>query len=147
MSLFGDLDIASAADNPFSVDPGTYSATVSNVELKDSKAGDKTGLFFTYTITGDGPMVGRSVSEWKTVPQPENPKSPTAEEAQALSFLKMRLASLGIPEARMNTVTPDDLIGIDVVITVKQKDEYTNITKVVLATGVATNSENPFANI
>lgn len=149
MGLFGDLDIAAAADNPFAVDPGTYPATVSDVVVKESKDKTKTGLNFTYTITGEGPMVGRNVSEWKTLPTPANPKNPTAEEAQALSFLKMRLASLGIPEARMNSIVPEDLVGIDVVITVKQKDEYTNVTKVVLADESSNNAamDNPFANM
>ena len=52
-----------------------------------------------------------------------------------MSFLKMRLKSLGVPETRMNTLQPEDLVGTDVVITVKKNGESTNITKVEIYTG------------
>lgn len=150
MSIFGDLDIESAADDPFGVDPGTYNAVVSDVEVKDSKDGSKKGLWLTYSITEctENPaMEGRKVSEWKTIPQPEDPKNPSAEDSRAMSFLKLRLASLGIPPTHMNTVQFEDLIGIDVVITVEKNGEYTNVKRVEIPTsnGNGFSAENPFA--
>lgn len=143
MSLFGDLDVAAAADDPFSIENGTYEATVSKVEVKDSANGEKRGLFITYTVTDeDSPMLGRSVSEWKTIPKVNNPANITSEEARDLSFLKMRLSSLGVPESAMNSVQEDDLIGIDVIITVKRNNEYTNVTRV---SPVGSVIDNPFA--
>lgn len=130
MSIFGDLDIANAENDPFSVAPGTYEATVSDVEVKDNKDKTLKGLWITYTITGEDVETGKKVTEWKTIPNPADPKNPSAEDKRAMSFLKMRLSSLGIPESRMNTVGPEDLIGTDVVITVKKNGEYTNVTKV-----------------
>ena len=135
MSIFGDLDIASAADDPFSVDPGTYHATVSEVKVKGSKDQTKKGLQITYTILtcDENPaMAGRTVSEWKTIPEPDDPKNPTADDAKAMSFLKMRLLSLGIPENRMNTVEFVDLQGVEVVITVEKNNGYTNVKRVEL---------------
>ena len=144
-SIFGDLDIESAADNPFTVVPGTYNAIVSSVGEETSQKGNR-GLVFKYTITGDDdPMAGREVSEWKNIP-----KDPSTTEGQrALSFIKMRLQSLGVPNNRLNSTEPDDLIGTEVVITVVEKDGYTNIRKLVLAEGGSAsggeNEGNPFA--
>jgi len=136
MSLFADLDIASASDNPFAVDPGTYNARVTNVTTGKTQKGDKFGMLIEYTVTDEGPYQGNTVSEWKRIPRPDDAEPlDEAQKAKALSFLKQRLSNLGIPEARMNDVTADDLIGIDVVISVVEKDGYTNVKKVTLAEG------------
>lgn len=132
MGLFGDIDIANAADDPFKVDPGTYEAVVAKVEVKPKKDDEsKLMMRLDYKITDEeSPMVGRQVSEWKTVPTPDDPNNLTADEERAMSFLKSRLGDLGIPESEMNGVEAADLVGINVVITVKQNGEYTNVTKV-----------------
>lgn len=146
MSIFGDLDIASASDDPFSVAPGTYEAVVSDVEVKDNKDKTLKGLWITYTITGETEN-GKNVSEWKTIPAPADPKNPSAEDKRSMSFLKMRLSSLGIPESRMNSVQPEDLIGTEVAITVKKNGEYTNVTKVEALTALSVGGpSNPFLN-
>lgn len=129
MGLFGDLDVASAEDNPWLVPSNTYEADVFKVELKEKD--DKKGLVFTYKISS-GEHEGKQVSEYKNIPTPVDPKNPTPEEKTAASYLKMRLASLGVPESRMNTVEPNDLQGLPVVITVKVNGEYTNVTRVEL---------------
>lgn len=136
MGLFDGLDVASAADNPFEVDPGTYNALVTEVEVRPTKDNTKIGLNITYTIDDDeSPMNGRKVNEWKQIPQPADPANPTADEARAASFLKQRLANLGIPEDRMNDVDADDLIGTECVVSVKKNGEYTNVTKVAERSG------------
>lgn len=138
MGLFAGLDVASAADNPFEVEPGTYRAVVSNVTTGKTQKGDKFGMLIEYTIQDDnaGASNGNSVSEWKRIPHPEDAEPMSeGDKARALSFLKQRLMNLGIPEARMNDVTPDDLMGIEVIITVAKNGEYTNVKKVALAEG------------
>lgn len=136
MSLFGDLDIASAADDPFNIDEGIYRGVLSNVQTKKSNDGTKKGTVFTYTVTDEeSPMVGRKIDEWKNLPQPADPDSLTPEEERDLSFLKMRLSSLGVAEEDMNTVEAKDLIGTECVFTVKKKGDYTNVVKVELNSG------------
>lgn len=136
MSLFGDLDIAAAADDPFNIDEGVYAGVVSGVTTKKSNDGTKKGLVLTYTVTDeDSPMVGRKIDEWKNMPQPEDPHNMTPEEERDASFLKMRLKSLGVAEEDMNTVGPEDLISTEVIFTVKKKGEYTNVVKVELPDG------------
>lgn len=129
MGLFDGLDVASAADNPFEVEPGTYDAVVTGVETKPTKDESKIGLNIEFTIEQPGgPMDGRKVMEWKQIPSDVT----TAEGARAASFLKQRLANLGVPESRMNDVDSDDLIGTECVVSVKKNGEYTNVTKVAL---------------
>lgn len=136
MSLFGDLDIASAADDPFNIDEGMYRGVVTAAQVKKSNDGTKKGFVLTYTVTDEeSPMVGRKIDEWKNLPQPEDPDTLTPDEERDRSFLKMRLRSLGVEEEEMNTVGPDDLIGKDVVFTVKKKGDYTNVVKVELDSG------------
>lgn len=136
MSLFGDLDIAAAADDPFNIDEGVYEGTISAVTKKESNDKTKKGLVITYTVTDEeSPMIGRKIDEWKNLPQPADPHNMTPEEERDVSFLKMRLKSLGVAEEDMNTVEPEDLIGTDVVFTVKKKGEYTNVVKVELPSG------------
>ena len=134
MGLFDGLDVQSAADNPFEVEPGTYPCVITKAEAKPTQAGDKVGLNIEYTIQNaeNEAMTGRKITEWKWIPQPDNPAAPSAKEAQAASFLKQRLSNLGIPETRMNSVEEDDLLGIECVVSVKKNGEYTNVTKVSL---------------
>lgn len=117
-SLFGDLDIAGAEDNPWGVSLGVQSVTVSSAKAGLTKAGDKKGLTLIYTVT-DGDDEGEDVQEWKWMPE-KGDESKAARRAR--SFIKMRLNELGIPEDRHNTVTEDDLVGIDGYVTLTQSN-------------------------
>lgn len=141
-SIFGDLDIASAANDPFAVADGTYEATLTKSSVEKSNKGGK-GLTFEYTIhdADDEAMDGRKISEWKTIPE-TNPDGSFTDPDTAptfMSFIKQRLASLGVPESEMNTVQPEDLVGIEVILTVATKtskkdgQDYQNVTKLRLA--------------
>lgn len=143
MGLFGDLDVASAADNPWVVKDGTYGAIVEKVTVEENKDKTKTNLVLIYKITDDGEMLGRTVREYKEIPKPADPNNLTEEESKQASYLKMRLSSLGVPESEMNNIQVDDLIGTDVVITVVNKNDFTNVKRLALAHEVS--SDNPFA--
>ena len=137
-SIFGDLDVASASDDPFTVKPGVYAAVVSEVKVGETRDKSKVGMTIKYTITEeDSTENGKSVQEWKEIPRKQADGKLDANGERSLSFLKSRLLSLGIPEERMNSVQPDDLQSKTVYITVKKKDDYTNVTKVVLNEGTA----------
>ncbi len=127
MSLFGDLDVASAADDPFKVEDGWHEATLTEAEVKQQKQDpSKYGLALTYEVTS-GENAGSNISEWKNYPKPADPKNPTATEKRDLAFIKKRLLSLDIPESRMNSLDIEDLKGIEVYVKVQTKGEYQNI--------------------
>jgi hypothetical protein len=134
--IFGELDVASAADDPFKVPANVYEATVTDVTVGPTKDGSKVGMTLIYTVTedsADGEHVGKTVREWKAIPQPADPKKLSADDKRAMSFLKARLLDLGVPEDKVNVVEPADLIGKDVTIQVKEgKNDFMNVTKVTL---------------
>ena len=146
MGMFADLDVANAADDPFKVPPGAYTAHITGVEIKSNKDNTTKGLAVTYTVS-DGEHAGKNVSEWKTLPEPVDPKNPTADEARALSFLKSRLTDFGIPAEKMNSVMPEDIIGLQVKITVTENKGYTNVRTVNLVQNVSAGAEgsSPFS--
>lgn len=131
MGIFGDLDVASAADNPWLVPANTYECTVYTAEVKRDK-NEILGLEIIYKISS-GDHEGKTVREWKVIPEPADPKNPTAEEAKATSYLKMRLLSFGVPESRMNSMNINDILGINVIVKVTLNGEYTNVSRVDLA--------------
>lgn len=141
MSLFGDLDLENAADDPFAIPPGTYNAVLTALTQENPKDPSKRpGFSFKYTITNpdedpDNNATGLTISEWKTIPAPITDDSTDEEKAEASrnrSFIKQRLLSLGVAPDDLDTVGSEDLVGTDVVLTVVKKGEYTNITWVKL---------------
>jgi hypothetical protein len=131
-SIFGELDVESAADDPFAIPDNTYRAVLTDAKVGPTKAGDKIGLTLIYTINSDDQFNERIVSEWKGIPEPNDPKNLTEDESRQAAFLKQRMLSLGIPPERINSVTPDDLIGRECFITIFNKNGYMNIRKLVL---------------
>lgn len=135
MGLFGDLDISAADDNPWAVPSNTYEADVYLVEVKKDRNENK-GLSIIYKISS-GDHRGKTVSEWKVIPNPADPENLTPEEKTAASYIKMRLASLGVPESRMNDVNVNDLMGLPVTVKVVVNGDYTNVARVELREGTA----------
>lgn len=139
--LFGDLDVAGAEELSTGVPAGTYEAVVSAAEIVEGtkNSPDTTFLVLSYQIAG----YNFPIREYKSIPKgrPEtwdrtvmDTKNRTEADRNnsSRSFLKARFESLGVPVERMNSVEPDDLVGIPVIVTVKKNAEgYSNITKVV----------------
>jgi hypothetical protein len=127
--MFGDLDLESAQDDPFAIPDNSYVAYLTDVRVGPTKNGDKVGMTMEYTID-EGPHSSKKISEWKQIPQPVDPKNLTDEEMRAMSFIKQRMLSLGVPAEKINEVKPDDLIGTKVVVAVKNKGGYTNVRSI-----------------
>lgn len=157
-SIFGDLDVQAAADDPFAVSDGTYGATVTECSAGPTNKGDKKGMTFIFTIdeSDDSAMIGRKYSEWLEIPVPADPKNLTPEEAQKASRLKSRLLSLGTPKDQINSAKTSDFLGIGVVIriatTEKNGREYQNIKDLKVRDGAVASATpaatvNPFLGI
>jgi hypothetical protein len=91
------------------------------VALKDAAKGKR--LVLTYKIF-DGDHKGKTIEEWKGINK--------FDSARDKAWLKSRMLSLGVPEDKINSISPDDLTGIAVRITKKQNGQYRNVTNVVL---------------
>ncbi len=127
-SIFGGLDVASAADDPFRVEAGVYPTIVTEASVGLTK-GDtpKLGLTLKRTIT-EGTMAGRVLQTWHFIPKVLSPaeyENLSDEEKgkydNARSFLKKEMLALGIPESRINSVKPQDLLDRPSILTVKWK--------------------------
>lgn len=127
--MFGDLDFDQAQDDPFAVPDNSYISYLTDVKTGPTKNGDKVGMTLEYTID-EGPHSGKKITEWKQIPQPADPKNPSDDDTRAMSFIKQRMISLGVPADKINSTTPEDLIGIKCVVAVKNKGGYTNVRSV-----------------
>ena len=126
MGLFGDLDIESAADDPFAVPDNTYYCYVTDMVAKAAQSG-KNGLNIEYTVNV-GEHKGKKIREWKRIPD----GAESDDDKNAMSYIKSRMLDLGVPAERINSVTKDDVVGTYVAVTVKTKGEYQNVNKVVI---------------
>jgi hypothetical protein len=127
MGLFGDLDIASANDDPFSVPDDKYKVVVISAEVAKSNAGN-IGLKIGYSITEGAYAGNSSLQTWNEIPNKLSDSEygmlldeEKGKYEQKKSFLKKTMLDLGIPESRINSVDPGDLIGLTAIATVKNK--------------------------
>ena len=153
-SIFGDLDMNTVADDPWSVKDGTYVFDLTECKAGPTSKGDKKGMTFTWTVTesdDDPTMLGRKFTEWLEIPTPADPKNLTADEEQKASRLKSRILSLGVPSERVNSVSTGELLGTRAVIriatTSKNGNNYQNIKDLKLKDSDSAGSDNPFADL
>jgi hypothetical protein len=152
-SIFGDLDMNNVADDPWSVNDGTYVFDLTECKAGPTSKGDKKGMTFTWTVTesdDDPAMMGRKFTEWLEIPVPADPNNMTPEESAKASRLKSRILSLGVPHDRVNSVTTGELLGTRAVIrlgtTSKNGNDYQNIKDLKLKdSDLSGVSDNPFA--
>lgn len=127
MGFFGDVDLASVdADAALGLPDDTYEAEITKVESRVAKASGNTNLMITYGVTG-GDCKGEEVTEFLRIPESDDD---SRDALKARARIKNRLMDLNVPESRLNTVEPDDLVGTEVYVTTKRNGEYTNVRTV-----------------
>lgn len=127
MGFLSDLGLDDVDSDPNALPDGTYKAALFECKIIEAKDAAK-GKFvvFTYKVTDpDSKYQGTTIDEWKS--------ANSFDEPRKKAWLKQRIMSLGVPEARVNAVDPSDLLGTAVDVTVKQKGEYRNVTFVKLS--------------
>lgn len=124
------LDQVDAASDDWSVPNGVYPAVI--VESKIAEFGGVNKWQINYKIDEDDEnAAGKQVSEFFDL----SPDLPDTRKA----WLKRRLLTLEIDDEAAASLEPEDIIGTEVVVTVKNKPSadgtrtYTNVTKVALA--------------
>jgi len=154
-NIFGDLDMNKVANDPWTVEDGTYKMILKEVTAGLTNKGDKRGVTFKWEILeSDNPqMMGRNYTEWLEIPTPDDPDNMTDGESRKASRAKSRFLSLGVPEQQVNTVTTGELVGIEAIIrlatTNKNGVDYQNIRDLKLADAGISGSDdsNPFASM
>ena len=126
MSIFGDIDIASANDNPFFKPDGKYVCKVTKAAVRYSQQNNK-GMPLEYTIQ-EGEKQGKKINESKTIPEVWHVMGYATEEdwqnevnykdkikedaARNLSFLKLRFKQFGFAPEEMNDIKPEDILSL-----------------------------------
>ena len=88
---------------------------------------DKSWIIIEFQLGDEG----KTKSEWFQMPMDSDNK--TAKEIEKLGYFKLRLKDLGVPDEKLNTVEPDDVIGKRGTLQTVTKGGYQNIKNVTLA--------------
>jgi hypothetical protein len=126
MGIFDGHDVASADEDPFRLGVGTHETTISAVKTMDWQDGRRS---LVVTFSGDD---NKSFDRMLGLP------IDTDDEAQAkqkLSFIHRFLKDLEIPPNEMNDIEGPELIGMETIITLKQKGEWLNMVGLKLKKG------------
>lgn len=97
----------------YTPDAGTYNFEVLGAEMKVGTKNNPDALNFIvhYSLTGDDGEPHKW-DQWLGVPQPADPRNLTENDRVKFSVLKQTLLGLGVSEADINTVGPDDVEGV-----------------------------------
>lgn len=145
MGLFDELeeDFHDVDEPQQGIPAGTYEAMVSAIEVEEKPEAKRPGkyLVFSYTVTEEGPYKGMTQKEWKHTIQG---RAKDDADRQDLAYLKQRLANLGVPEERMNSVEVDDIVGTEIAMTLvdqKNNPQYRNVSRISLLAPVSDSTE------
>lgn len=152
--LSGAVDFDEVEEVKFETIPsGIYGATVAAIEDRVSTTGKSAGkhqLVIDYVITdaNDEKWIGKTVKEFKTYTLPGEPDF----DATGLGYIKARFIDLGMPKDFKGAPDKESFLGLDVVLTLRQNGDYTNVRKVELvpdggtaeADSDSSDEENPF---
>ncbi len=133
MTLFSGIDIAGADDLAKGIPAGTYPAVVFDVRTEVGSKANPDGNFLIIEYAVDGYEFPAREKKW--IPTDAEVAAQPKEAKLARSFLKDRLLSLGVPPERLNAVGPENLIGIEVTITMRERNGYTNVSRVAVRDG------------
>ncbi len=88
---------------------------------------DKAWIIIEYQLGDEG----KTKSEWFEMPFDSDNK--TAKEVEKLGYFKLRLKDLGVPDEKLNSIEPDDVIGKRGTLQTVTKNGFQNIKNVTLA--------------
>lgn len=151
MGLFDDAGIDASELNVGKL-VGDYKAVVTNVEQKKSKKDDPY-LVFSYTLPeSDFPVQdwfillpeGKTFADlddtdgeahaYDTAKGAHVKQTELAFYKRAYKNLKARLVDLGVPEDQVNSVNPEEVIGTEIILTLREnpKSDFPTISKVTI---------------
>lgn len=123
MDLFGSMGLDDVEADPNFIPAGEYAAYITDSAIVTAKTGKNMGKnswVLTYKVS-DGKFNGRTQQEWFSL-DPSN--------EQVKPWLKRRLLSIGVPESRIGSFNPADVVGTPVFVKIKHKDGYQNVADV-----------------
>lgn len=135
-AVFGDMGLSDAPDDPNSTPDGMYKAVVHEIKMfkhNGREAGKDRFCIITYRIIDPEypALKDNTIDEWKSANKGDSSKQK--------AFLKSRFLGLGVSKEDVDAgrINFRSLVGLPVNITVKNKDGFTNVNKVVRTDGDA----------
>jgi hypothetical protein len=121
-NLFGNYDIESAPDDPFSLKAGTYRGVIEGFEAKSGERNSDKKPYSGITVTFAGVTDSNGeecvdYDHWLSLPTAADDKKSADRK---LSNIKQFLAGLEVPLSRMNTIKGSDLEGTRVIFQIKE---------------------------
>ncbi len=151
MSLSSSLGLSNVEADPNSIPDGRYEGKVLRSQYVHVPKSNTVSHVITYQVTS-GDHKGASRDEWfrlGTGPQfAEDGKTIVGLDEftmsdQQKSWYKKRFLDLGVPEDKVDSVEPGDLVGIPVAFGVKRNGEYVNVNFAEKMTGEASAEASP----
>lgn len=130
--FLNDLGLDDVNPDPNYIADGLYRAFVYGSEVRTKQSTGGKSWVLTYKVAPDQKHAGQTQQEWFDL----DPKGDNAELKR--SFLKKRVLSLGVPESKIGSIQPNDLVGIEVSLKIVHKGSYQNVGDVTLAGSGAT---------
>lgn len=122
-----DMDTVEAPS--FDVKDDTYEFVVGDLFLVEGTKNhpDRTWLVLEFLLGDDG----KKKSEWFELPADSD--NPTPKEMEKLGYMKLRLKALEVPDEKLNSFGPEDVIGKRGVFTLATKNGFQNIRNFTLS--------------
>src|SRR5664280_1767930 len=111
MGLFENVeeDFKEVEEYVAGIPAGTHHVMVSNIHTEDKESGKY--VIFTYTVVDDDSKYkGKSHNEYIRLVEGG---AKTENDTRSLRALKTRLMSFEIPEGKMKSIDPDDIVGTE----------------------------------
>lgn len=128
--FLNDLGLENVEADPNYIADGTYPAYVFKSEIRTKKDETKSWVLTFKIAPESNKHAGQTQQEWFDL-------KPVGENAEMKkSFLKKRVLSLGVPEAKIPTFSPNDVLGTKVSMSIVHRKGYQNIGEVQVDDGI-----------
>jgi hypothetical protein len=128
VGLFDDVeDDFTEVEEFANLDAGTYEVMVAHCGIEAKDSGNY--LVITYTVTEEGKYKGLSYKEFQRI---YPGRATTDAEINSRKAIKTRMLQFGIPEDRINSMEPDDVMGIEGALTLvpqRNNPDYMRVRK------------------
>jgi hypothetical protein len=130
--FLNDLDLDNVEADPNYIGDGQWPAFIFDSKVITKKDQTKSWII-TYKVAPDSKQyAGVTQDEWFALTVEKDGSLIAQPDQTKKSWLKKRVLSVGVPESRVKEVTPAEIIGTPVFITIRHKGNFQNVVDVVL---------------
>jgi len=129
--FLNDLGLDNVEADPNYISDGPHPGFVYDSKVVTKKDSTKSWVITFKVAPEDESYAGKTQDEWYSLSVMKD-GSLAAPSADQKSWLKKRVLSLGVPESKVNTFDPKDVIGTSVFFNIRHRNGYQNVGEVTL---------------